>query len=254
VIERTFHTPRALTLDLAVPVGTIEVETSDGEETHVVLDGDDKDLENARLELVTHSGGDTLVVDVGRKRLLGVEIAISSLAVGRTRYRLRVRCPHGAAAEIRTASADVALAGRLRSLALNTVSGDAVVAAEIEQDANVKSVSGDVRLRGVGGGLRANTVSGDLEAGDVNGPLEVRSMSGDVEVASVREGEAKLQSVSGDLRVGIRNGSRVDVDASSVSGDLRSELELTEVPTGGDGPVVVLRGKTVSGDFRVVRA
>jgi hypothetical protein len=56
------------------------------------------------------------------------------------------------------------------------------------------------------------------------------------------------------MRVAVRRGSRVYIDANSVSGDLDSELELADTPREGDGPLVELRAKTVSGDFRVVRA
>ncbi len=252
MIERTFNTPRALELELSVARGSIDVESVDGEETTVVLEGDERDLAETRVELVERSGGDVLVVE--SRRRFGIEISIGGIGIGRGQLRLRVRCPHGAAAKLKTVSADSNVRGSIRSLDLNTVSGDGSIDADIEHDANVKTVSANVRLRGIGGALRVNTVSGDVEARDVNGPLEARSVSGDVEVSSVREGEARLHSVSGDIRVGIRNGSRVDVDASSVSGDLRSELELSDVPTSGEGPVVTLRGKTVSGDLRVVRA
>jgi len=53
----------------------------------------------------------------------------------------------------------------------------------------------------------------------------------------------------------VRSGSRLQVDANSVSGELDSEVPLSDEPgAGNDGPLVRLRAKTVSGDFRIVRA
>jgi hypothetical protein len=64
------------------------------------------------------------------------------------------------------------------------------------------------------------------------------------------------QSVSGDIELGVPVGTNLDIDAGSVSGDLASEVPLGSDPgvDSTDGPTLVVRGKTVSGDFRVFRA
>jgi hypothetical protein len=77
-----------------------------------------------------------------------------------------------------------------------------------------------------------------------------------VRLDAVVEGAIDLNAISGDIRVGVRRGSRVFVDCNSISGDMTSELELSDAPSegGADGPQVEVRGKTVSGDVILVRA
>jgi hypothetical protein len=252
VIEKTFQTPDDLRLDLSIPQGTIDVETVDGHETHVRLECDDeRGLDDARVEL----RGDTLTVEIERtKGVLGgmINIQIGSFSVGSRRYRLRITCPHLAELGVRTASADVNAAGTYRSAEVKTASGDVDVVT-VAGDARVRTVSGDVRIAQVGGDLSAQSVSGDVAALDVRGSVAAKSVSGDVKLLVV-EGDVGLSSVSGDIEVAIRQGSRVHVDATSVSGELESKLPLGDEPGSGDGPLVELRAKTVSGDVRVVRA
>jgi DUF4097 and DUF4098 domain-containing protein YvlB len=146
--------------------------------------------------------------------------------------------------------------GQIRSLETKSASGDLVVRGEIERDATVKTVSGDAFLDRVGGSLRFQTVSGDLIARSVEHSVDGKSVSGDVRLESTREGNVSVQSVSGDIEVGVAPGTNLDVDAGSVSGDLASEVPLGSDPgtAVGEGPTLVVRGKTVSGDFRVYRA
>ena len=52
----------------------------------------------------------------------------------------------------------------------------------------------------------------------------------------------------------MRRGSKVFLDCNTVSGDTSSELELTPDAPAGDGPLVEIRAKTVSGDIQITRA
>src|ERR671934_1072543 len=147
VIERTFHTPGGLALDLSVPAGRIEVETHDGDETHLELECDDERvLEEAAIEIRERMGaGYELVVEVDRRGgglLGGIEIMIGGGSFGRSRkVRLSVRCPHGSRLAARTASADVSATGRFGALDAKTASGD-VYTGVVDGDAAVKTASG----------------------------------------------------------------------------------------------------------------
>ena len=84
--------------------------------------------------------------------------------------------------------------------------------------------------------------------------LKVQTASGDVQVESVREGDVVLQTASGDIEVGIKTGSKLWIDAKSMSGETTSDLEIGDAPTDGDGPMVEVRATAMSGDITVKRA
>jgi Putative adhesin len=250
--EHRFHTPEPIELEIKIPAGDIHIETVEGDESFVSLDGVDKllDLAEVRQE------GRRIVVELKGKKSFGLTISIGDFNFGPGGLRVRARVPHGSTTNLQTSSADMKLRGRVRSLDVKTVSGDLVVNGEIEREATVKTMSGDVRLERVGGELRVQTVSGDVNAQSVGGSIVAKSVSGDFRVESAREGHVTAQSVSGDIELGVPAGTLLDVDAGSVSGDLASEVPLGSDPGAdlADGPTLVVRGKTVSGDFRVFRA
>lgn len=252
--EQRFHTPGPLELEVDVAVGEIHVETIDGDESYVSVTGNEKLVEQTEIRL----DGNRLSVKLKGKKPFGITISIGDFNLvqhGSNGLNVVAQVPHGSGASLMTASADMKLKGSYRQLEVKSASGDVSVVGEIEGDATVKSVSGDVRVGPVGGDLRVQTVSGDVLASSVGGSVESKTVSGDARFDAVREGTITAQSVSGDIEIGVAAGTSLDVDAGSVSGDLSSEVPLgSQLGDAGDGPVLVVRGKTVSGDFRVFRA
>jgi DUF4097 and DUF4098 domain-containing protein YvlB len=219
-------------------------------------------VDEAKVELRERAERPELVVEVER----GFRLLRRGASV-----RVSVRIPPGSDVEVGTASADVRAAGRVRVAEVKSATGD-VSFDEIEENARLKSVSGGVRVERIGGDAAVQTVSGDVEVGCVEGAATVNSVSGDVEVrearssvrlqtvsgdgnvASASQGEITMQSVSGDLRLGVRPGSKVFIDARSTSGDTSSELPVGSEPPANGGPLLELRAKSVSGDIKIVRA
>jgi DUF4097 and DUF4098 domain-containing protein YvlB len=253
MLEQSFHTPLPLELEVSIPAGDIDVETVDGEESSLLVDGNEELLENVEIR----HDGNRLVVATRGKSKFGFVLAFGSQVFGNAGLRVQARVPHGARLKVKTSSADTEIQGRLEKLDINSVSGDIRLHGEIEGRATVKTVSGDAELDRVDGDLSAQTVSGDLRMGPVGGSVDTKSVSGDIRLEGVSSGDVRFTSVSGDIEVGIAAGSLLDVDAGSTSGDLSSEVPLaSERPQGEEAasPTVVLRGRTVSGDVRVFRA
>ena len=269
--RETFNTPGPLTLDLRVPSGEIALESVDGEETIVEIDASSSNddvrsiVEEARIELRQRGDRQELLVDVPRKRRgLGA-------IFDRADFRLHVTAPHGADVHVSTASADVDGRGRFGDLKAEVASGD-VRFVDLSGRADVKSASGDVDLENVGAEANVATASGDVRIGRVVGQATLRSASGDLAVdeaeasvtvqtasgdqrlGSVVSGRVTMQSASGDQVVGVRRGSRVHIDAKTMSGETTSELEVGDAPAVGDGPEIDLRLTAMSGDIRIQRA
>lgn len=251
MIEQTYRTPLPLTLEVSIPSGDIDVETVDGEDTDLTVDGDERMLEHVEIR---HDGG-KVVVTVRDKGKFG--ISFGSLVFGNGGLRVQARVPHGAGVKVKTASADTELTGSFRSLDVNSASGDVEMRGEVADDVKIKTVSGDVQLERVDGDLSVQCVSGDVRVRSAAGSVDTKSVSGDIRIESLTAGDVRFTSVSGDIELGIAQGSLLDVDAGSTSGDLSSEVPLASEPAVGESaasPTVVLRGRTVSGDVKVFRA
>jgi DUF4097 and DUF4098 domain-containing protein YvlB len=255
-VRHDFATQEPPKLRFGIAAGRIEIDTDDVAETTVEVEAVRGTLDNLKVE----QHGRDIVIE-GRKRF----------GFKGDEYDIRIRAPHGADVDANIASAAIRAAGRLGAAEVNTASGG-VQLADVERDAKIRSASGDVELGAVGGRVDVNTASGDVrvdsaagggtmrsasgdvEIGEAAGGVSLNTASGDMQIGSIAEGSVDVKSASGDVRIGIRQGSRLFVDARSLSGDTTSEVELGGVEIATGGPLVEVKGTTMSGDIRIVRA
>jgi hypothetical protein len=286
--SETFSTPGPVRLDIEMPAGEIEIATEDTEETHVVLESDSRNeqvqemVAAARIE--SNRRGDVFHVNVQVRTRHGVWISFSGgpdIRLGTPEMKLRVVCPPGAELDVKTKSADLAAHGEYGDIDIKTASGDLSVEntrnvqvktasgdvhlETIAGTLDIKSVSGDVHVASVAGNAVFQVVSGDVFVHDAGGSISANSVSGDQRYEAVVNGRVEVRAVSGDIGVGIRRGSRVFIDANTVSGSTSSEFELSDAPaappapvadapSSEDAPLVEIYAKTVSGDVRLERA
>jgi DUF4097 and DUF4098 domain-containing protein YvlB len=233
----TFDTPEPPSLRLNLPSGSINVYTSDAAETRVELSGPNED--DATIEFRRNE----VVVEIEKKKLFGV---------GRD-HRLEIYAPNGAQIDAQTASGDVEGRGTFGEVSINSASGD-IRLERVEGRFDANTASGDIRAEFVGEALRINSASGDIELGEIESDAKIRTASGDIRIDSAVKGKIDINSASGDVELGIRRGSSVFIDASSMSGDMKSELDVSDAPPLSDGPAVDFRARTMSGDVTVRRA
>jgi hypothetical protein len=271
-----FETPGSVSLQIKLPSGRVVVTTADEPRTSVELvplgrRGPDA-IEDVSVTSDEHHGHHTIRIEQ-KDRIRWGPIQISWGGDIET----RITCPPGSDLDLSGGSTDLRVDGDLGEVTVRTASGDArletvrgklqiktasgdISVATFESEASLMTVSGDLAVGRADGQLTARAVSGDVTIGSLRGSLGLSTTSGDIDVRSVEAGEVRIQTVSGDVRVGVGRGTRVWIDAASISGDLDSELGLDEAepdagdPGGDGGPVVPLHLKTVSGDVSIVRA
>ena len=235
-MQKSFAVTGPAELEVRLNSGEIEIEAvDDATSVDVELIAYDEEsqllVDEARVELREHHGRPQVVVDVPQKR--------SGFSLGnlfsRQGISCRVRCPEGSLLTTRTRSADLLVRGAIGGM-------------------NIATASGDVEADRVLGGVNVNTASGDVRIGSADDNVTVSTVSGDQEHGAVMRGNVSAHSVSGDVHIGVRRGSKVFLDCSTVSGDTSSELEVSPEAPATDGPLVEIRAKTVSGDIRIARA
>lgn len=237
-------------LDVAVPVGTIDVRTGDAGIIQLTLES----AAAADFE-ISNTGDRVSVRHPSRWSLRG------------RNCRLMVTVPSGTDISIDSASAEVRLTGRFGAVRVRTASGDIQVdralrldvttasgtvgCGTVDGDTTLSSVSGDCTLKSVDGRLDVTVTSGDLRVDTCAGDVTMASTSGSARIGHCGGNDISLRSISGDMRLGLPSGIRVEADISTVSG--RAQLP-EPAPTSGERRPVRLMVKTVSGDIRLERS
>lgn len=247
----THHTPGPLDLDIRVQAGRVEITTTDTDETTVEIEPLDggaaaRDaVEAARRELRPVGEGHRLLIEVPKRpRLFGWN---------EPEVLVRIHCPDGAAVVAKTASADVELRGRSGAFSTKTASGDVTVETA-GGDVDIKTASGEVAIGSVAGRASVNTMSGDVVLDEAPGPVSAHTMSGDLRVERLSSGIAELRTMSGDIVASVRPGATLWIDASSMSGEVSSELPVTDTAPATGATDIELRASSMSGDIDLRRA
>jgi len=122
---------------------------------------------------------------------------------------------------------------------------------------DINSVSADVEINQKLVNLDLKTVSGDARVYlNPSGKCSVKSVSGDMSAWTQSSCNYDFKSVSGEIKVYVVPGLEIEVDGNSVSGNLRSEIDLgnSSFESSPASGTVSIDAKTVSGDFSLARS
>ena len=141
---------------------------------------------------------------------------------------------------------------------------------ETSGDVKVVAHSGDLRVRRIGGRavvckpegrVRIGEIAGALRLRGADGPVRIgrahcrvdaRTAAGDIRVAEALRGPLELESVSGEIEVGLPGATAPRMEASSGAGTVYRSLD-TFAPEAG-AQAVTVRAHSVTGDILVRRS
>ncbi len=279
----TFETPQPIHVDFALGAGNARLRASDRTDTVVEVlptnPSKEADVQAAQATRVDFSDN-LLVVKMPRNLTMGFFGRSPSIDI-------RIDLPQGSEVRGDAASADITVEGVLGDSSFNVASGDVRVAeAEavavksasgdvsintVSGQANIASASGDIRVQHIGGSASMKTASGSISLGQVTGDLNLatasgdatidrahgsvkaRSASGDVTIREAASGTVQFDAASGDVLLGVSEGTAAWLDVKSLSGRINQSLGATEDPE-NSANTLEFRARTISGNITVQRA
>jgi DUF4097 and DUF4098 domain-containing protein YvlB len=270
---QTFETPEPIlaTLDLGTGnvrvAGELQIVAADRADTVVDVRPADPtreaDVEAADQVLVEYSSGG-LVIRASRRRALRGWLGRPAAIL------VTVELPEGSRVVAKTASADFRCEGRLGESRFQTGDGDVVVASttghtvvttangdvrvgRIDGSAVIKSSNGDVAVGEVTGDLRLSTANGDVSVDRALSTVVAKTANGRVRIGEVVRGSVVMETASGSLELGVREGTAALLDVGTMVGTVHSTLEAADGPAPSEETVSV-RARTATGDIVIRRA
>lgn len=282
---QTFDTPSSISVDIDVTAGSVHLIADDRGDTTVVVNPSDRTVK-ADVEAAERT-----TVDLSNRRLLVKTPKSKGIGsyVGLTRpgsVEVTIELPNLSSFDVTTGFGDVradgvfgngnvksgagaihidrALAVQLNSgagtLSVNHCQGDARVTtagnvsiARIDGEAEIKNLNGKTLIGAVGGPMRVRSANGDINVDRAGSDVSAKTASGSIVIGEVVVGEVSLETASGGLELGIKEGSDAWVDARTKFGRVHNTLAAADGPNESRGRVAI-RARTSFGDIHIHRS
>lgn len=259
----TFDTPQPITASVEIAAGAVRFVATDRTDTVVEVRPRDEsrqhDVKAAEQVRVDFSNGTLAVASnrafsFPRRGSVIVDVALPSGSRLQASVASASVTADGEYADCKLASAsgDLVLEAAWGKVKVDTASGDVTVARAMDS-ASVSTASGDVTVGELCRDAKFRTASGSLRVDRLEGDLNAQTASGDVTVIAAVRGRISVQTGSGEVGVGIAEGTAAQLDLRTGSGSVRNSLQAADGPADGDETLVV-RAHTGSGDVVVQRA
>lgn len=282
----TFETNEPIVLSIEMSQGAVHVIAGDRTDTVVAVNPSDRDrpedIEAAGSTVVDLANG-ILSIRTPKPRgiaapLLGWRHGDSVELTVELPERSELRADVGFAdfrcdgrlgdVEVTTGAGDVRLdrteALRVRSgaghVAVEEVTGRAEIVAAgdmtvgvVGGDADVKNLNGKTWIGRVGGDVSVRSANGDVMIEDAGRDVSVKTANGNIRLGQVARGSVTIETASGGLEIGVRQGTAAWIDAVTKFGRVNNNLISADHPE-PSAETVRVRARTSFGDVLIGRS
>ena len=282
----SFETHQPIVLSIELSQGTVHLIASDRTDTVVAVNPSDPgrqaDVEAARKTVVDLAKG-TLSIRMPKPG------GIAAPVIGWKRsgsVDVTVELPEGSSLRADTGVADFRCDGRLGDVDVKTgvgsvhldhtgalrvhsgagrfdvdetfgnaeivTAGDMTIGTVVGA-AEVKNLNGKTWISRVGGNVRVRSANGDVTIEDAGGDVMVKTANGNIRLGQVACGSTIIETASGGLEIGIREGTAAWIDANTRFGRIHNSLSPVDDPD-VSAETVQVRARTAFGDVVITRS
>jgi hypothetical protein len=123
---------------------------------------------------------------------------------------------------------------------------------EVKGTVGLSSSGGQAWIGHAAADLELSSGSGDFDIDRADGSVTATTASGAIRIGRLTRGQGKLMNGSGNIEVGISEGTAADIDANSERGTVRNSLPPEDPATSGNR--VAVHARTRHGDIIIQRA
>ena len=274
----TFATPGPIAATVVVSGAQVRVTASDRTDTVVLVEPIDQaskkdvkvasktkvDFADGQLSVKTTVSGDkdgsvVITIDLPAGSSLVAYLAHSNVhadgSFGEYELHLasgRVQLDRINALQANIAAGEVAI-GHIAGRANIDGAAFAMRISEVEDTVKVSSSGGQTWIGHASADLDLSSGSGGFDIDRADGSVTAKTGDGAIRIGRLTRGRAELSNGSGNIEVGISEGTAATVDANSERGSVRNSVPPRENPDPSDNEVTV-HARTRHGDIIIQRA
>ncbi|SCF26611.1 Putative adhesin [Micromonospora purpureochromogenes] len=273
----TFTTPGPIVATVVVAGAQVRVTASDRTDTLVLVEPIDK-----------ASRSDVKVADKTKVDFTGDQLSVKTTASGDKNgsVAITIDLPAGSSLVAYLAHSDVHADGslgecelhmaagrvqldRINALQANIAAGEVTIGhiaaratidgstftlriSEVEDTVKLSNSGGQIWIGHASADLDLTSGSGGFDIDRADGSVTARTGDGAIRIGRLTRGRAELSNHSGNIEVGISEGTAVTVDANSKRGSVRNSVPPQENPGTSDDKVTV-HARTRHGDITIQR-